>query len=120
MDGIHFEMVVCHKLIKAFKFKISRWLPSFVGLTNTVEIKSPSQGLDCFITPLLSSLAMSRFMISLSPDENSEISIRNSKAAKLISRAKSTDYAHGPSYLMGSLCSDDEIGLTHLFKKLYS
>ena len=48
-------------------------------------------------------------MISLSPDENSEISIRNSKAAKLISRAKSTDYAHAPSYLMGSLCSDDEI-----------
>ena len=27
----------------------------------------------------------------------------------LIWRAKSTDYAHAPSYLMGSLCSDDEV-----------
>ena len=27
----------------------------------------------------------------------------------LISRAKSNDYAHAPSYLMGSLCSDDEV-----------
>ena len=27
----------------------------------------------------------------------------------LISRAKSTDYAHALSYLMGSLCSDDEL-----------
>ena len=27
----------------------------------------------------------------------------------LISRAKSTDYAHAPSYLMGSPFSDDEI-----------
>jgi len=45
--------------------------------------------------------------------KTSEISIRKSKAAKLISRAKSTDYAHAPSYLMGSvmgsLGSDDEI-----------
>ena len=40
--------------------------------------------------------------------KNSEISIHNTKAAKLISRAKSTDYAHAPSYLMRSLCSDDE------------
>lgn len=40
--------------------------------------------------------------------KNSEISICNTKAAKLITSPKSTDYAHAPSYLMEFLCSDDD------------
>ena len=41
----------------------------FLGFTNMVKIKSPSQGLDGSINNFYRSLAIPRFMISLSPDE---------------------------------------------------
>ena len=45
--------------------------------------------------------------------KNSKHLVLNTKeAAILILRTKSTDYVHAPSYLMGSLCGDDEIELT--------